>query len=81
MNVGLLWYDNGSGDLVGKVTRAAKHYQNRFGEKPNVCYVHPALLPEGDQQVDGIRIHASGRILRHHFWLGLEQKEPAATSV
>ncbi len=72
MNVGLLWHDSGSDDLARKVKRAARRYRVRFGKKPNVCYVHPTLLPEGDAQVEDINVRSSQRILRHHFWLGQE---------
>jgi hypothetical protein len=75
MDVGLLWHDSGSEDLARKVARAAKRYQDRFGEKPNVCYVNPALLPDGDRRINGILVRPSPRILRHHFWLGLEKTD------
>jgi len=75
MNVGLLWHDNGSDDLARKLARAAQRYKARFGDKPNVCYVNPSLLPQGDKKVGGILVRSSGRILRHHFWLGLEKIE------
>ncbi len=46
LEIGLLWYDNGADDLGGSVARAAARYKERFGVDPNVCYVHPATLPE-----------------------------------
>jgi len=73
MEIGLLWHDNGTEDLARKVTRAAKRYQDRFGTPPNVCYVHPALLPGGDRLVAGIQVRPSPRMLLHHFWVGQEQ--------
>lgn len=72
---GLLWHDSGSEDLAWKLARAARRYRDRFGSKPNVCYVHPALLPDGARKVDGILVRPSPRVLRHHFWLGLEKAE------
>ncbi|MBN1877947.1 MAG: hypothetical protein JXA33_27245 [Anaerolineae bacterium] len=74
MDIGLLWYDSGASDLSRKLAQAAARYKARFGESPNVCYVNPAQLPEGERQVDGIRVRTSQRILRHHFWLGQEVK-------
>ena len=75
MREGLLWHDSGSEDLAWKLARAAQRYRDRFGDKPNVCYVHPTLLPDGDRKVDGILVRSSSRVLRHHFWLGHEQAE------
>ncbi|HOU15111.1 MAG TPA: hypothetical protein PKZ84_18530 [Anaerolineae bacterium] len=75
MDVGLLWHDSGAEDLAWKLARAAKRYRDRFGDKPNVCYVNPSLLPEGDRKVDGILVRSSPRVLRHHFWLGREKAE------
>lgn len=76
MRVGLLWYDAGAKGLPDKVAKAAKRYHERFGEKPNVCYVNPQTLSEGACEVNGIRVLPSPQILRHHYWVGRElQKE------
>ena len=75
MDIGLLWHDGGSADLAGTLAQAAKRYHDRFGDKPNVCYVHPTLLPDGDRKVNGILVRSSARVLRHHFWLGQEKIE------
>jgi hypothetical protein len=77
MKMGLLWYDAGSKSLAEKVTEAAERYQERVGEAANVCYVHPDLLPEGTQQVAGLRVHPSAQILRHHYWVGREAADAA----
>lgn len=74
MNIGLLWHDSSSQDLARKLAPAAQRYQERFGELPNVCYVHPGQLPDGDRQVGSIWVRPSRQILPHHFWLGLEQE-------
>lgn len=81
MDVGLLWHDSGTEDLAWKLTRAAKRYHDRFGDKPNVCYVNPSLLPDGDRKVNGILVRSSPRVLRHHFWLGREKAEQLAASL
>ncbi len=74
MGTGLLWYDNGAQDLAAKVGRAVQRYRERFGQDPNVCYVHPATLPEGERQVAGLLVRPSARILLHHLWVGVETK-------
>ena len=72
MKVGLLWHDSSSSDLARKLSRAVQRYQVRFGQPPNVCYVHPTQLPEGKLTVGSLTIRASQQVLRHHFWLGQE---------
>lgn len=73
MQVGLLWYDSGGSELALKVSQAAKRYRERFAAEPNICYVHPATLPNGEQQVGGIVVRASSKVMPHHLWVGQEQ--------
>lgn len=80
MQVGLLWYDSGSSELALKVSQAAKRYRERFGADPNVCYVHPATLPDGEQRVGGIVVRTSPRVLQHHLWVGREQPTSEAVA-
>ncbi len=75
MNVGLLWFDEGNGKLAHKVKRAAKRYHERFGQNPNICYVHPEALSDEEQHVGKILLKASSRILRNHLWVGYEQSQ------
>jgi hypothetical protein len=73
MTVGWLWFDNDSGrTLEEKVKLAAKRYKEKFGCKPNTCYVK--ALDNGDLQVDGVAVRAANHILPHHFWLGIGEK-------
>jgi hypothetical protein len=75
MEEGLLWFDNDAKrDLAQKVGRAAQHYRRKFGRPPNVCYVHPSLLIDGAQRIDGVHVVALPSVLRHHFWIGEERK-------
>jgi hypothetical protein len=72
MNIGLLWHDSQKPvDLV--VPLAAARYEQRFGESPNVCYVNPTVLPDGDRAVDGVLIKSSAQVLKFHYWLGVER--------
>lgn len=73
MEIGLLWYDNSASDLDTKLIKAVARYRERFGSDPNVCYVNPATLPEGERQIDGLVVKASTRILQHHLWMGKER--------
>lgn len=55
--------------------RAAAHYEQKFGQRPNVCFVHPSLLEQsevGDRlRADGVEVRPGRAILPHHFWLGI----------
>lgn len=79
MNMGLLWYDNSAEDLKEKLGRAVRRYRERFGADPNVCYVHPTALPDGERQINQIAVRASIRVLRHHLLIVQEQPSGAAT--
>ncbi len=79
MNIGMLWYDNSSTiDIAEKILRAADYYQRKYGQKPNVCFVHPSMLglsssqqyPESFQAA-GLKVELSKDVLPHHLWLGI----------
>lgn len=73
LTVGWLWFDNDPDrTLEEKVTRAATRYQEKFGQAPNVCYVHPQAISGEEQQCGAVRLVAARHILLHHFWLGVE---------
>jgi hypothetical protein len=82
MKAGLLWYDDNPGyDLSEKVRRAALRYKQKFGAVPNVCYVHPSALSENGpvQKVGEVSVSSRSSVLRHHFWVGLEEKQSSLT--
>jgi hypothetical protein len=79
MKVGLLWFDNdGRRSLREKVERAAAYYHEKYGEKPNVCFVHPSMLEgngdRGPVKADGVEIREGRSVLRNHFWIGVSQE-------
>lgn len=83
MKEGLLWYDDAPGrDLAEKVERAARRYQRKFGMAPDVCYVHPSALGDNgntkERKVGKIRVSPLPSVLRHHFWIGQEEKRQEA---
>ena len=86
MKMGLLWYDDDPRrDLAEKIGRAARRYRQKFGTSPDVCYVHPSALSgngqaaggrrQGARKVGGVRVAPLPSVLRHHFWLGQEEKQ------
>lgn len=73
MKVGMMWYDGGSDGLAQRVHRAATYYEEKYGGRPNVCFVHPSGAEGGD--VDGlqaIRVRSSELVLPGHLWVGIE---------
>lgn len=78
MKTGLLWFDNDSGrDLAAKVTRAAAHYQRKYGQAPQLCYVNPTTLngSADSLRVAGVMVVPSRTVLPHHFWLGVKEEQ------
>jgi hypothetical protein len=72
MVIGLLWHDSSDATLGEKVTAARARYEERFGRVPNVCYVNPSALPEGDVEIAGMMLRPAQHILRYHYWVGVE---------
>ncbi len=78
MRVGLLWFDDDPKKEVSlKVKEAAERYLEKFGRRPNLCYVNPATPPlprdpakkEG-VHLDGLRLLSSPLVLPDHFLVG-----------
>lgn len=77
MREGMLWFDNDpQRDLAQKVGRAADYYQRKHGRPANRCYVHPGTIEE-PMTVDGVEVAGLPSVLRHHFWVGVEQASVA----
>ena len=73
MNWGLLWLDaDKKRDITDKVARAAARFSEKFGQEPTLCYVHPSMI-DGTLQINGIRVEPVHNVLKHHFWIGVEE--------
>lgn len=84
MDIGMLWFDNDkSADLSVKVERAANYYQKKYGQFPNLCFVHPSMLsPNGAKpskraarKTSDVELRTSQSLLPNHFWLGINSSE------
>lgn len=72
MNVGMLWFDNDpKTDLAVKIARAADYYCKKYGQSPNLCFVHPNMLGGLPWQGNGIEVRTTRSVLPNHFWLGV----------
>ncbi len=71
MNIGMLWFDNDpKTDLGAKIARAADYYLKKYGQRPDLCFIHPSLLTQPVRS-EGIEIRPNQSILPHHLWLGI----------
>jgi len=72
MEISMLWFDNDPAtELDTKVASAAKYYASKYGEIPNLCFIHPSSLMENAKSnIDDLELISSFYVLPHHFWIG-----------
>ncbi|MEA3350483.1 MAG: hypothetical protein U9Q82_07680 [Chloroflexota bacterium] len=90
MDIGMLWFDNDKkAGLDDKIKRAANYYQKKYGQFPDMCFVHPAmfsgngntrgveLCPQkgNPPSTERVEVRISQSLLPNHFWLGINQSE------
>ena len=93
MDIGMLWFDNDKqADLNSKVKRAVTYYQQKYGRKPNLCFVNPSMMVpmgangsngNGNKSVasaEGVEIRESKSMLPNHLWIGINQRETGAAA-
>lgn len=69
MEFGLLWFDaSPKVPVAEKIAEAAERYEEKYGQTPNTCYVHPTT----GEVAAPLRIVPSPVVRPHHFWLGIE---------
>lgn len=75
MKSGLLWYDNSSKSITAKIEAAAKRYQEKFGIKPDTCFVNPRDMEPQNKEKPSFKIHitAKSTIMPNHIWLGVSK--------
>lgn len=93
MEIGMLWFDNNKADqLEVKIRRATSYYKKKYGQAPNLCFVHPSMLakngnaPQDDIKAEnavqlktvGLELRSSKSLLPNHFWLGINQENTTA---
>jgi hypothetical protein len=79
MNIGMLWFDNDTKtELSTKIERAATYYREKYGNKPNVCFIHPSMLKSEAADTANktvirgeIELRTSKSVLPNHFWIGI----------
>ena len=79
MKTGLLWFDDDPRrQLEDKVSRAAKHYEQKYGKAPTLCLVHPAVFDGNGKRpvkrAGAVEIRPGRAVLPDHFWLGVAER-------
>ncbi len=85
----MLWFDNDPArDLEAKVSRAAQHYERKYGRAPNLCIVNPTTASERETKASGpsprvsrdlklpacgVTVQTSKTVLPNHFWIGVRE--------
>lgn len=78
MKVGMMWYDGSAQRSFGaKVQQAVAHYEGKYGQTPNLCYVHPSCLCRAEGLNGNIRVMEAENMLPNHFWLGIGDAQVA----
>ena len=73
MEIGMLWFDDGPTKLQDKVSQAVAFYEQKFGEKPTHCLVHPNTLNGGEGDVAGVAVRKARNVMPNHYWIGIEE--------
>jgi len=72
MNIGMLWFDNDpKADFKVKLERATNYYRTKYGQIPNVCFVHPSMVPSNQTRSGLIEIRPNRSVRPNHFWIGI----------
>ncbi len=80
MNVGMLWFDGDVRcDIPARIARAAEYYRTKYGQRPTLCFVNPAMAgKELPAEIEGLLVRTSASVLRDHLWLGVDDGEACA---
>ena len=78
MKTGLLWFDDDPRKMLEeKVLRAATYYERKYGQSPDLCFVHPSVFNGNGKRLvkkaGGVEIRAGRSVLPDHFWLGVAE--------
>jgi len=70
MKQGMLWYDNLSGkNLNERIEQAVNYFKQKYGEKPERCFVHPEMVIGQSEQDLSIKVVTDEKILHNHIWI------------
>ncbi len=78
MNIGMLWFDGDPRrDVQSRIARAAAYYRTKYGQKPTMCFLNPAMVEKDlPVEIDGLKVQTSASVLQDHLWLGVDVAQP-----
>ncbi len=79
MEIGMLWFDNDpKTDVAEKIIQASAYYHRKYGKVPDLCFVHPTMLPSGNngaslpaEKLPNIKVRPSKSVRPNYFWIGV----------
>lgn len=82
MEIGMLWFDNDpKTDVVDKIIRASAYYHRKYGKTPDLCFVHPTMLPSGNngaslpgEKLPNVEVRTSKSVRPNYFWIGVTEQ-------
>lgn len=75
MMTGMMWFDSDpKKPLEVIVAEAARYYFQKYGRVPQVCMVHPKMMPDGVQEltISVIKVKPMRAVMPRHIWIGVE---------
>lgn len=79
MKQGMLWYDSLKGrKLNERIEAAVDYFTQKYGMKPEQCFVHPAMIMGETAGALPIKVIADKKILENHIWIEFPQGDPPA---
>lgn len=86
MEIGMLWFDNDpKADLAEKIAKAAAYYRQKYGKTPDLCFLHPTMLPKNGSEATSLRpplpnveIRSSKSVMPNYLWIGVNPKSGEA---
>ena len=76
MKQGMLWYDNLAGkNFTERIEQAIIYFTQKYGEKPEQCFVHPEMINGEDGKGLPIKIVADEKVLHNHIWVEFPRAE------
>lgn len=68
----LRFVDNPRSDLEAVVRQAARDYERKYGQAPNLALVHPSLLKGRPRRSLGrLRLESARNVLPNYVWIGM----------
>lgn len=79
MKTGMLWFDNDpKSDLSAKINKALLYYQHKYGQRPNLCFIHPSMLNNQNPSQQALEVRVTRKVLPNHLWIGVNDNQAPA---